>query len=314
MGMLQAKLNSFLDRLHSPEDWLIFADFLEEEGLSAEAELVRCQRRLRDNPEDFEARRLEERLLIRGVRPPVYVNSLGMRFARVPAGKFWMGGGGGKAGDQQVEIAADFYLGIHQVTQEQWQALMNTNPSYFSRNGVGKDKVKDIPDAELNQFPVECVSWEEAQEFIQRLNTQEENSEWVYRLPTAVEWEYSCRGGASSKEECSFHFYFDQPTNDLSSTQANFDGNYPKGTGKQGPYLERTTKVGSYKPNRLGLYDMHGNVWEWCEDLYEGGPSRVLRGVGWNYGGSDCRASYRFWLGPDYRYLDLGVRLARAIR
>ncbi len=311
MGMLQAKLNSFLDRLHGPEDWLIFADFLEEEGKSAEAELIRCQWRLRDNPEDSQARRWEEQLLTRGVRPPVYVNSLGMRFARVSAGTFWMGGGGGTAGDRQVEIAADFYLGIHQVTQEQWQILMTNNPSWFSRNGKGKDGVKDIPDAELKQFPVECVSWEDAQEFIQRLNAQEGNSEWVYCLPTEAEWEYACRGGASSKEECSFHFYFDQPTNDLSSTQANFDGNYPEGTGKQGPYLERTTKVGSYMPNRLGLYDMHGNVWEWCEDLYEGGPSRVIRGGSWGLSGSGCRASFRDWFVPDYRCSRLGLRLAR---
>jgi formylglycine-generating enzyme required for sulfatase activity len=311
MGMLQAKLNSFLDSLKSPEDWLILADFLEEQDLSAEAELVRCQRRLRNNPEDSQARRLEERLLTTGVRPPVFVNSQGMKLARVPAGTFWMGGGGGKAGDKQVEIAADFYLGIHLVTQEQWQALMGSNPSFFSRSGDGKDKVKRISDAELNQFPVESVSWEDAQEFIQRLNAREGTGEWTYRLPTDAEWEYACRGGATSQQDCSYHFYFDQPTNDLSSTQANFDGNFPVGSGAEGPYLQRTTKVGTYRPNRLGLFDMHGNVWEWCEDLYDEGPCRVDRGGSWSYPAESCRATGRGSYGPAGSSFGPGLRLAR---
>ena len=109
------------------------------------------------------------------------------------------------------------------------------------------------------------MSWDDVQEFLQKLNAREKDSGWMYRLPTEAEWEYACRGGASSKEECSYHFYLDKPTNDLSSTQANFNGNYPDGGAAKGPYLERTTKVGSYQPNRLGLYDMHGNVWEWSD-------------------------------------------------
>src|SRR5208282_5012685 len=102
--------------------------------------------------------------------------------------------------------------------------------------------------------------------FIQELNKREKAaSGWLYRLPTEEEWEYACRGGASSKDDCAFDFYFDQPTNALSSTQANFNGNHPAGSAAKGPYLQRTTKVGSYQPNRLGIHDPHGNVWEWTD-------------------------------------------------
>jgi formylglycine-generating enzyme required for sulfatase activity len=120
----------------------------------------------------------------------------------------------------------------------------------------------------------------------------------VYRLPTEAEWEYSCRGGASSKEECSFHFYLDRPTNDLSSDQANF-----------GCAVGRTTKVGSYKPNRLGIYDMHGNIWEWCQDILQG-SRRVIRGGSWD-DDEDCQAGNRLSHVPGNRFNNLGLRLAR---
>ncbi|HKI36981.1 MAG TPA: SUMF1/EgtB/PvdO family nonheme iron enzyme [Gemmataceae bacterium] len=117
---------------------------------------------------------------------------------------------------------------------------------------------------------------------------------------------------ATSQKDCAFDFYFSQPTNDLSSEQANFNGQNPGGNAPKGKYLERTTKVGSYKPNRLGIYDMHGNVWEWCEDHFEaGGSARVIRGGGWIIdGGSSCRASDRFWLEPSRRYSYVSFRLA----
>ena len=131
------------------------------------------------------------------------------------------------------------------------------------------------------------------------------------RLPWA-EWEYACRGGATSEEECSYHFYFEKPTNDLSSTQANFNGNDPFGKGEKGPYLGRTTKVGSYAPNKLGLYDMHGNVLQWCEDLFDPkGSGRVSRGGSWNFYGTNCQAGGRSGSAPAYRSYDLGFRLAR---
>src|SRR5207245_8165120 len=136
-----------------------------------------------------------------------------------------------------------------------WETLMGDNPSEFSRAGKRKDEVKDIKDEHLKQFPVESVSWNDAQKFITKLNEQEKGKGWLYRLPTEAEWEYACRGGATSEEECSYHFYFTQPTNDLSSEQANLHA--PKGK-----YLNRTTRVGEYLPKKMGLCDMQGNVWQ----------------------------------------------------
>lgn len=229
---------------------------------------------------------------------------------RIPRGTFWMSENGVNA-VKQVEIPYDFYMGIYPVTQAQWQAVMDNNPSWFSRGGGGKEEVKDISEADLNQFPVERVSWENAQEFLAKLNQRHLNSEWLYRLPTEVEWEYSCRGGASSKKDCSFDFYLNQPTNDLSSHRANFNGNFPASKASRGPYLERPTRVGSYQPNRLGLYDLHGNVWEWCEDRYEEASDRVIRGGSWFINASLCRAAHRSWLAPSIRDYVLGFRLAR---
>jgi uncharacterized protein (TIGR02996 family) len=257
-------IQAILEHPEEDANWLVYADWLEE----------------RDDPR---AAHYRQRQL---------TNSIGMQFVLVPRGTFWMGGEGGKPGDKQVEMAYEFYLGIYPVTQAEWQVLMGSNPSYFSRTGHGKGKVKKIADADLKQFPVEQVSWDDAQEFIQKVNEQEKGrSGWLYRLPTEEEWEYACRGGARSEEDCSFDFYLDHPTNDLSSTQANFNGNHPAGGAAKGPYLQRTTKVGSYPPNRIGIHDLHGNVWEWTDSVV--GSDRVYRGGGWINLGSRCRAAYR---------------------
>jgi formylglycine-generating enzyme required for sulfatase activity len=236
---------------------------------------------------------------------------LGLEFVKVTAGTFWMSQDG-KNAQRQMTIKDDFQLGVYPMTQGQWQAVMGSNPSWFSRSGGGKEKVKDISDDDLKQFPVEQVAWYDVQEFLKKLNASEKKRGWLYRLPTEAEWEYACRGGATSKADCSFDFYFrDKSTNDLSSTQANFHGDFPAGNAPKGPNLGRTCKVGSYPPNKLGLYDMHGNVWQWCEDAFNGGSDRVHRGGSWDNHASYFRAAYRGRFPPANVSWSLGFRLAR---
>src|SRR5262249_45938036 len=158
----------------------------------------------------------------------------------------------------------------------------------------GKDKVKDIDDEELKRFPVENVSWDDAQLFLKELNRQVTESGWVYRLPTEAQWEYACRGGPSFQDECTFDFYFDRPSNQPSEKQATSASNraFPR-------------KVGEYPPNRLGLHDMHGNVWEWCDDIFggaAGGSARVIRGGSWNNNAEYCAAASRNHGAPSDRY------------
>jgi formylglycine-generating enzyme required for sulfatase activity len=236
---------------------------------------------------------------------------LGMKFAALPKATFYMGWDGKNKG-KKTEIKEEFEIAVHTVTQEQWHAIIGNNPSEFSREVGGKDRVKDIRDADLKQFPVENVSWDDAQEFIKMLNEKEAGRGYVYRLPGEAEWKYACRGGATSEEECSYHFYFAKPTKALSSDQANIHGNFPFGKTDKGPCKERPTKVGSYAPNKLGLYDMHGNVWQWCEDLSDPkGLDRVVRGGSWFNDGSYCQAANGSRYAPSNRYSDLGLRLAR---
>src|SRR5439155_14393764 len=157
------------------------------------------------------------------------------------------------------EIPNDFYLGVFPVTQGEWHAVMGNQPSGFARPGAGA--------ADPTRFPVESVSWNDVQEFLTRLNGLEAATAegWTYRLPTEGEWEYACRAAATSREDCSFDFYFAAPTNDLSSWSANFNGRKPAGRASRGPYVRRPTRVSTYPPNALGLFDMHGNVWEWTD-------------------------------------------------
>jgi formylglycine-generating enzyme required for sulfatase activity len=231
-----------------------------------------------------------------------------MTFVRLPKGTFYMGGGGGKAG-KTTEIKEDFEIAVHAVTQGQWQAVMGNNPSAFSRQGANQGSVSGISEEELKLFPVEMVSWDDAQAFLKKLNENERGGGYVYRLPTEAEWEYVCRGGATSEEECSFHFYFDKPSNDLSSDQANINGNFPFGNAPKGKYFGRPTRVGSYPPNQLGLCDMHGNVQQWTSTAV--GSSQVYRGGGWSYGGAHCTAALRNGSDRTRRLTYQGFRLAR---
>jgi formylglycine-generating enzyme required for sulfatase activity len=236
-------------------------------------------------------------------------DSVLMTFVRRPKGTFYMGWDGRKGSAKETEIKEDFEIAVHDVTQGQWQAIMGSNPSHFSRKGDGRNSVLDISDVELKLFPVENVSWDDVQAFLKKLNEKERGRGYLYRLPTEAECEYACRGGATSEEECSYHFYFDKPTNDLSSEQANFNGNYPFGKAPKGPNLGRTTRVGAYPSNKLGLCDMHGNVWQWTDT--GGGSFRVIRGGSWNLHGSRCQAADRVRCAPAYWVNCLGFRLAR---
>jgi formylglycine-generating enzyme required for sulfatase activity/tRNA A-37 threonylcarbamoyl transferase component Bud32 len=238
--------------------------------------------------------------------PAKFKNRLGMEFVRIPRGRFLMGGESGAVGGREVEIAHDFYLGAYEVTQAEWETVTGRTPSYFSRTGEGQHLVKIIPDEKLKRFPVESVSWNDAQDFLAELNKREKEPGWVYRLPKESEWEYACRCGPSSnKLDFSFDFYFDKPTNELLPGQANFA--HPNG-------LKRAREVGSYAPNRLGLYDMHGNVLEWCDDEHRfpsGISYRVNRGGGWNLIAGGSRAAYRNKDAPSTRKPWIGLRLAR---
>jgi uncharacterized protein (TIGR02996 family) len=283
--------------------WLAFADSLEEAGQSERAERTRRTLRLFDwSPRS---------------------NSLGMTFALIPPGSFLMGSPDSEQGRDddegsvhEVAITQPFYLGVHPVTQAQWRAVMDNNPSWFCSSG-GAGSVKGMN----TDFPVERVSWEDVTDFLKKLSALEKEREAgrKYRLPSEAEWEYACRGGAYTYQ--TFHF-----GNSLSSTQANFDGRYPYGVVGKGPYLQRTCAVGSYPANAFGLWDMHGNVWEWCSDWYDEhsyaksppadppGPStgsyRVIRGGGWNSSGVFCRCARRSRHSPRDRDFSVGFRVA----
>ncbi len=241
-----------------------------------------------------------------GPLPPRYTNALGMEFALVPRGKAWLGGGNGVPGDREVEFTEDFYLGVYEVTQDEWKKVMDASPSGHSRTGGYKDRVKDVRDADLQRFPVDGMSWDDTQVFLEALNRREEQEGWVYRLPTEDEWEYACRGGpASIKLDHAYDFYLEKPSNVLLPTQANF---------KHDNWLNRPCQVGSYPPNRLGLHDMHGNVWEWCNDEVtneKGETHRPFRGGSFWTPFGDCRAARRQTLFPTGKMSTTGLRVAR---
>jgi len=226
------------------------------------------------------------------------VNSIGMKLVPIPAGEFQMGSpetdGDRDANETQhrVRITRPFLLGMYEVTQEQYERVMGSNPSHF----------KGDP-----RRPVETVSWDDATEFCRKLSEKERIT---YRLPTEAEWEYACRGGGTTKW-CS--------------------GNEDSGLDNHAWYAKNsggtTHPVGQKKANRWGLFDMHGNAQEWCQDCYEpdyyansppndptgpaAGPYRSLRGGHWRGTARDCRSALRPYGPPFGRSIDLGFRVAR---
>ena len=186
----------------------------------------------------------------------------------------------------EVTLTKPFYMGKHEVTQEQWEALMGKNPS--TTKGA--------------KLPVTNVSWEDCQEFIKKLNAKTDGG---YRLPTEAEWDYACRAGTTTA-----YSFGDKIT--------------PKDANYLDSKIGKPVAVGSYKPNAFGLFDMHGNVWEWCEDWHgeypfavtdPKGPAtgnrRVVRGGSSGYYGSFARSSDRYYSLPTNRGSLGGFRLAR---
>jgi formylglycine-generating enzyme required for sulfatase activity len=239
--------------------------------------------------------------------PKEITNSIGIKLMRIPKGKFMMGSPKTEEGREEIEtqhevtISMNFYMGSTEVTQAQWQKVMRKNPSFFKGD----------------ELPVERVSWDEAIEFCKRLSEmpEEKKAGHKYRLPTEAEWEYACRAGTTTP----LHF-----GSQLNGRQANCDGTKPYGTETKGPYLENTTPVGKYAANAWGLYDMHGNVWEWCSDWYGGYPPEsvtdprgpatgsvhINRGGCWGLGAVCCRSADRNGSDPSTRNISLGFRVA----
>ena len=231
-----------------------------------------------------------------GCSPPAAVrerdDSVLMTFVRLPKGTFYMGwdgkpGSAKEDGDQGGLRDRAYTRDAGAVAGDHGQ-----QPELVLSRTAAGTRFKDISDEELKLFPVENVSWDDAQEFIKKLNEKEAGRGYLYRLPSEAEWEYACRGGATSEEECSYHFYFDKPTNDLSSARRTSTATSRSARHRRDHGLTRPTRVGSYPPNKLGLYDMHGNVWQWTDTAQ--GSGRVDRGGSWRDAGFSCRAGERY--------------------
>lgn len=221
-------------------------------------------------------------------------------FRWCPAGRFTMGSSEDEIrrlmGEDQVEVnlTHGFWIAETELTQKQWEGVMGSNPSEFKGDNL----------------PVEDVSWDDCQEFMAKAKAP---AGWTLSLPTEAQWEYACRAGTATP----FSF-----GSELNGTQANCTGTSPYGTMEKGPYLSKTAPVGSYEANPWGLYDMHGNVAEWCLDSREGqtplpggvdpvgssGSSHVYRGGSWLDWAAHCRSAARMDSEPHVRSSFLGFR------
>ncbi|WP_461255910.1 SUMF1/EgtB/PvdO family nonheme iron enzyme [Treponema sp. R80B11-R83G3] len=239
---------------------------------------------------------------------------------RIQDGTFKMGSPANELsrGSDEVQhqvTVSGFYMGRYEVTQKEYKEVMGTNPSKFK----------------MDDLPVERVNWYDAVEYCNKRSQMEgltpaytrngDNVTWNrgasgYRLPTEAEWEYACRAGTTTPFSTG---------NNITTSQANYNGKYPYNNNAKGENRKKTTAVGSLLPNAWGLYDMHGNVWEWCWDWYGDytnrsqtdqigvviGTHRVLRGGGWSSCGLDLRSACRDYFYPNYRNYNIGFRLVR---
>ncbi len=258
-------------------------------------------------------------------RPKIVTNSVGMNLALIPPGQFVMGSIRPNSPDgpaHDVTISRPFYIGIYEVTQAEYEKVIGYNPSDFATGGRNAAQVVGL---DTSRFPVENVYYTGAISFCRRLSERPEEKQAgrVYRLPTEAEWEYTCRAGT----EESFHF-----GRSCNGKNANVKGIVPCPLDSPiGPYLGRTTQVGSYKPNAFGLYDMHGNVCEMCSDWFDedyyrispkidpqgpknGGNERVIRGGAYAWGAGGCASEHRFPYAVDWHLYGRGFRVVCEIR
>ena len=238
--------------------------------------------------------------------PKEITNSIGMKLVLVPKGTFMMGSPESEQGrnenetQHEVTISKDYYLGVYEVTQAQYEKVMGKNLSLFQGAIVGNENA---------DLPVENVSWDEAVKFCKKLSAlpEEKKAGRVYRLPTEAEWEYACRAGSKTA------YSFDDE-----------EGLLPEYGWFSRNSSDRTHTVGLLEPNAWGLYDMHWNVFEWCSDWFgeypmgavsertapKEGTDRVFRGGVWDGGAALCRSAFRIRLDPSYRSNILGFRVA----
>jgi formylglycine-generating enzyme required for sulfatase activity len=238
----------------------------------------------------------------------------GISLVELPPGRFTMGSASSESGRNDdevlhdVEITRPFLIGQHEVTQQEWRTVMGTSPSQFGACG--------------NRCPVENVTFADAQQFLTKMNarvapSQSKAPSLRYRLPTEAEWEYACRARTTGP--------FSTGEN-LTTAQANYNGRFPYGSFPAGEYRQKPTPVGAFPPNPWGLFDMHGNVWEWTADWYgpytdnssgnidpRGAPTgdkRVIRGGSWYFDANSARCALRYTHAPADKGFSLGFRVA----
>jgi formylglycine-generating enzyme required for sulfatase activity len=230
-------------------------------------------------------------------------NGVEIELVQIPAGKFMMG----ESSAAHAVYLQEFWMGKYVVTQKQWQAVMGNNPANFKGENL----------------PVELVSWHDVMDFCEKVS---KSTEKKFRLPTEAEWEYACRAGTNTPFHCG---------ETITTNLVNYDGSRPYGKAPKGQYRQKTVDVDSFYPNQWGLYQMHGNVWEWClddwHDNYSAKPvrlkqngnepwgdvntskngncSHVVRGGAWIYNAGSCRSDYRNHLDAVIRHSDLCFRV-----